>query len=167
MRQILKSCLTVFPIHLSLFLKEGIMSNTLEEFRTKFRIDELTIHRTDHWTWSVRPVHSTLGSGILSLNRFCTSFADVTQAEHIDLGVMLRHIEKKLQAVFSPQKMNYIMLMMVDAHLHFHVLPRYANAKDFGGFEWIDSGWPKPPALGDYEDRSKSSALMDIRDALK
>lgn len=143
------------------------MSATLEEFRAKFRVEDLMIHSTEHWKWSVRPVHSTLGSGILSLSRFCPSFSEATQAEFADLGVMVGHIEQVLKLAFSPEKMNYIMLMMVDRHLHFHVLPRYSQAKHFGEMEWIDSGWPKPPALGDYEDRSNSPALLDIRDKLR
>lgn len=143
------------------------MSATLEEFRAKFRLDDLTVHQTDHWTWSVRPVHSTLGAGILSLNRFCPSFSEATEAEFTDLRVMVRHIERTLQAAFSPQKMNYIMLMMVDRHLHFHVLPRYSETKQFGGLEWVDSGWPKPPALGDYEDRANNPVLAEIREKLR
>lgn len=143
------------------------MSATLEEFKAKFRLEDLIIHRTDHWTWSVRPVHSTLGAGILSLNRFCRAFSEATDAEFADLALMVRHIEQVLQTAFSPQKMNYIMLMMVDQHLHFHVLPRYSDPKQFGGLDWIDSGWPKPPALGDYEDRANNSVLVEIRDKLR
>ena len=63
--------------------------------------------------------------------------------------------------------MNYIMLMMVDSHLHFHVLPRYSDVKEFAGLSWSDSGWPKPPNMGDYEDRSQSPALIAIRDILR
>ena len=143
------------------------MSATLEEFGKKFRLPELTIHKTAHWTWSLRPVHSTLGSGILSLNRFCTSLGDMTPAEGQDLAMMANHIEKVLGSQFSPQKMNYIMLMMVDRHLHFHVLPRYGETKHFGGLDWVDSGWPKPPALGDYDDRSDSPVLAEICSALR
>ncbi|MFF3242264.1 HIT family protein [Streptomyces sp. NPDC002870] len=142
-------------------------STNLAEFRAKFRLDELTIHSTEHWTWSVRPVHSTLGSGILSLNRYADSFAAITPEEGADLTAMTRHIESKLKSVFGPQKMNYIMLMMVDSHLHFHVLPRYATEQQFAGLGWSDSGWPTPPALTDNADRADSPALVEVRDALK
>jgi diadenosine tetraphosphate (Ap4A) HIT family hydrolase len=125
------------------------MSTTFADFRSKFRVDELTIHQTEFWTWSVRPVHPTLGAGILSLSRLCPSFADLTQAEYADLGVIVPFLDKRLQEVFSPQKMNYLMLMMVDHHVHFHVIPRYDAPQQFGGFEWVDSGWPSHPSLGD------------------
>lgn len=143
------------------------MSATLEEFRSKFRLAELEIHRTQYWTWSVRPVPCTLGAGILSLNRFSESFADLGADEAADLAGIVKHLDRKLQQTFAPQRMNYLMLMMVDRHLHFHVLPRYSEDKSFAGLIWHDSGWPKPPALGDYEDRSASPALLEVRDALR
>jgi diadenosine tetraphosphate (Ap4A) HIT family hydrolase len=143
------------------------MSATFEEFQVKFRVDDLTIYKSQHWTWSLRPVHSTLGAGILSLNRFCTSLGQIDTDEGHDLAVITNVLEKALHKLFTPQKMNYVMLMMVDRHLHFHVLPRYSESKTFAGLEWLDSGWPKPPAMGDYEDRSHSSALIEIRDSLR
>jgi diadenosine tetraphosphate (Ap4A) HIT family hydrolase len=143
------------------------MSGTLEEFNDKFRVQELLIYKSTFWTWSVRPVHSTLGAGILSLNRFCTSLGDITQDEGADLAAICQHLESALRETFQPEKMNYIMLMMVDRHLHFHVLPRYDATKEFADLEWKDSGWPKPPVLTDYEDRSSSDALVAIRDTLR
>ena len=40
------------------------------------------------------------------------------------------------------------MLMMVDPHVHFHVIPRYEGAREWGGREFVDVGWPKVPDLG-------------------
>jgi diadenosine tetraphosphate (Ap4A) HIT family hydrolase len=37
--------------------------------------------------------------------------------------------------------------MMVDAHLHFHVLPRYSKEQTFNNVSFIDKGWPKLPEL--------------------
>ena len=39
------------------------------------------------------------------------------------------------------------MLMMVDRDVHFHVIPRYAEARQFNGLEFIDFGWPGAPDL--------------------
>ena len=46
------------------------------------------------------------------------------------------------------EKINYLMLMMVDPDVHFHVIPRYAGARDHAGASFPDAGWPGPPALG-------------------
>ena len=43
--------------------------------------------------------------------------------------------------------MLYLMLMMVDKEVHFHVLPRYENDQAFGGVVYPDSGWPMAPDL--------------------
>jgi diadenosine tetraphosphate (Ap4A) HIT family hydrolase len=40
------------------------------------------------------------------------------------------------------------MLMMVDPTVHFHVIPRYSEPRDWGGLQFADAGWPGPPALG-------------------
>lgn len=143
------------------------MTKTLAEFREKFRLNELTIHETAHWVWSVRPVHCTLGAGVLSLKRFCPRFGDMNREEAADLQVMTQHIEARLTDTFKAEKFNYLMLMMVDDHLHFHVLPRYSQPQQFGGLDWVDSAWPKPPATQGYAERVGLAVLGEIRDKLK
>jgi diadenosine tetraphosphate (Ap4A) HIT family hydrolase len=39
------------------------------------------------------------------------------------------------------------MLMMVDPHVHFHVLPRYERERHFAGTAYPDRGWPGLPDL--------------------
>ena len=39
----------------------------------------------------------------------------------------------------------YLMLMMVDPHVHFHVLPRYREPRMFAGTVFEDFDWPAPP----------------------
>lgn len=143
------------------------MSSNLEEFHKKFRTHELTVFRSEHWTWAVRPAHSTLGAGILSLNRFCTNFGSLSEDEAKDLSVIVKEIERRLARSFGPAKYNYIMLMMVDLHLHFHVIPRYDRMLNFAGLEWKDAGWPGLPQLGDGANLAESPVLVDIRDELR
>lgn len=130
------------------------MSRGLDEFDSKFRVKELLIADSGLWRWSVRPVHSTLEAGVLSLSRFTTAFADLSEDESRDPGAVVKTIEATLRGAFGPEKMNYVMLMMIDDHLHFHVLPRFAETKTFAGLDWADSGWPGPPGMSDYADRS-------------
>jgi diadenosine tetraphosphate (Ap4A) HIT family hydrolase len=142
------------------------MSTNLAEFSEKFRLADLTILRMEHWTWSVRPVHSTLGSSILSLNRFCARFGDITTEEASEIGSAAREIERRLGGTFKPEKINYLMLMMVDAHLHFHVIPRYSSPREFGDVRWVDAGWPAFPSLGDGADYQKDTILKQICEVL-
>jgi diadenosine tetraphosphate (Ap4A) HIT family hydrolase len=143
------------------------MSTHLAVFRAKFQVHQLEVLRTAHWTWSVRPVQATLGAGILSLNRAAGSFGDLVAEEGADLAAIVARIEGALRAFTAPDKMNYLMLMMIDPHLHFHVLPRYAEPRTAAGHEWIDAGWPALPGLGDNADLSTPEALSEIRDALR
>ena len=39
------------------------------------------------------------------------------------------------------------MLMMVDPHVHFHVIPRYSESRSWNGLDFPDAGWPGPPRL--------------------
>jgi diadenosine tetraphosphate (Ap4A) HIT family hydrolase len=41
------------------------------------------------------------------------------------------------------------MLMMVDPHVHYHVIPRYEGEREALGVRVADAGWPKVPALGE------------------
>lgn len=143
------------------------MSSNLKEFTTKFQTEELSILKLNYWTWSVRPVHATLGSGILSLNRFCTNFGDISEDEGKELSLMTKEIENRLKKSFNPSKFNYIMLMMVDNHLHFHVIPRYDRVINFGDREWKDNGWPALPQLSDGSELQNDAILAIIKNELK
>ena len=121
--------------------------NNLRAFREKFLVEPLTICETQYWIWSLRPVQATLGAGILSLRRYCERFSDITPAEGADLAGMVGRIERALSAVFAYEKINYLMLMMVDPHLHYHVLPRYAAPRTFAGITFVDAGWPAQPVI--------------------
>ncbi len=143
------------------------MTTTLAEFHEKFRVRELEIARTDHWTWSLRPAQPTLGAGILSLNRFATSFGDLSTQEAGDLAGITCTLEAALRGFAAPARMNYLMLMMVDAHVHFHVLPRYDDVRVQAGQEWTDPAWPGPPVLGDDANLGGDASLLVIRDSLR
>ncbi|HZU51781.1 MAG TPA: hypothetical protein VE968_07895, partial [Sphingomicrobium sp.] len=45
------------------------------------------------------------------------------------------------------ERINYLMLMMLDPHVHFHVIPRYSEPRTWNGVEFVDEGWPGPPRL--------------------
>lgn len=120
------------------------MTRTLSDFRAKFRLNELTIAVTEHWTWSVRPAQTTLGATVLSMNRLCPAFGEMTKSEARDLGDAARLVESHVRHLWAPERFNYLMFMLVDEHVHFHVLPRYAGPRSFAGVAWTDPAWPKP-----------------------
>lgn len=120
---------------------------TIIEFQKKFKVDEYKIYETEHWIWSLRPHQATLGAGILSSKRECATFADLEQKEFADLSNIIKIIEPALKRSFNYDVINYLMLMMLDKHVHYHVFPRYEKPVEILGEEWKDENWPEVPAL--------------------
>ncbi|OFX82829.1 MAG: hypothetical protein A2X00_06230 [Bacteroidetes bacterium GWE2_32_14] len=137
------------------------------DFKLKFKVDEFTVFKNDSWTWSIRPAQPTLGSGILSLNRYALHLSDVSLDEMKDLGKIIQIIERTMKQVFDYEIMNYLMLMMVDHHVHYHVIPRYSKKKIFANLEWEDNGWPAIPALGKNQHMDKPEIHKNLLQILK
>ena len=68
------------------------------------------------------------------------------------MGTVVREIENALKAAFAYDKINYLMLMMVDPNVHFHVIPRYSETRSACGLTIADPGWPAMPQLGEAKD---------------
>lgn len=113
----------------------------------KFGYPETLIADYPHWVVLLRPQQVTMGALILAAKGPSTAFSDLSADAFAEMHVVIQAIEKTLRAAFRPDKMNYLMLMMVDPHVHFHVLPRYAAPRTFEGTECLDPGWPGPPNL--------------------
>ena len=141
------------------------MSKNYDDFQKTFRLPELVIYETQFWRWSIRPEQATIGSGVLSAKRPVEAFSDITEEESADLGKMVKVIESTLKKTFNYQRINYLMLMMADYHVHFHVIPRYDHEIDFSGIVWKDQKWPTPLELD--VDPISDSVLFAIRDIIK
>jgi len=116
-----------------------------EQFKRKFKIDELTLIEFSYWILSLRPHQPTLGSLILSLKRGCQHLGHLKTEETGELSKIFYRIEKGIHDMFKNDKINYLALMMLDHHVHFHVIPRYAGPRIFELVEFKDTEWPKPP----------------------
>jgi diadenosine tetraphosphate (Ap4A) HIT family hydrolase len=119
------------------------MHATLE----KFGYGTGTLFEDEHWAAVVRPAQPTLGSLVLICKRDVTAFGDLTPDEGAALPGMAARIAVA-HALVRPERVNYLMLMMVDPHVHFHVIPRYEGVRDWGGLTFPDAGWPGVPNLG-------------------
>ena len=123
------------------------MNKSVNETIRKFGYPETLIEEFDHWVILLRPAQPTLGSLILAAKSDVTSFADLPDAAFAELALVSRAIETALSAAVAHEKLNYLMLMMVDRHVHYHVIPRYAGTRTHGGVTFEDHGWPKLPDL--------------------
>ena len=103
----------------------------------------------EHWVVLLRPAQPTLGSLVLAAKGEATSFAELGADAFGELQSAVADIERALAASVRHEKINYLMLMMVDPNVHFHVVPRYEGEREARGVRVVDAGWPKVPALGE------------------
>jgi diadenosine tetraphosphate (Ap4A) HIT family hydrolase len=101
-----------------------------------------------HWVVLLRPQQPTVGSLVLAAKSDATAFAALAPAAFAEQAQVIADIEAALKAAVSYDRINYLMLMMVDPHVHFHVIPRYDGERTLGGLTMVDQGWPKVPDLG-------------------
>jgi len=83
-----------------------------------------------------------------------------------DLDCIDPSAEGVLREAFTFDKINYLLLMMVDKHVHFHIIPRYVDARTACGIEFIDTAWPKPPDVTqavDLTDKQFAKLLRLLR----
>jgi diadenosine tetraphosphate (Ap4A) HIT family hydrolase len=131
---------------------------------SKFGYPETVIHEGRYWTVLLRPQQATLGALVLVCNEPVLRYSDIGQAAFVEQGEMVVRIEAMLSKVFAYQRINYMMLMMVDPHVHFHVLPRYDRTREFAGVDFPDAGWPALPhlAAGPVPDSTVRQELLEL-----
>ena len=120
------------------------MNATIE----KFGHPATLIAEYEHWVVLLRPAQPTLGALVLAAKSDATAFGDLPAAAHAELKLATAAIETALTQAVGYAKINYLMLMMVDPHVHFHVLPRYEGERSGAGLTVADAGWPAQPDLG-------------------
>lgn len=113
----------------------------------KFGYPETLLYEGEHWSVMLRPQQVTLAALVLCAKSEALSFATLPAAAFAELAAVTARIEAALHAFRSFDKINYLALMMVDPHVHFHVLPRYAVAQVYDGTSFADPGWPGVPDL--------------------
>ena len=113
----------------------------------KFGHPATLIAEYDHWLVQIRPAQATLGALVLICKDEADSFSRISPQAFAELGPVTTYIETAL-ARFNPyERLNWLMLMMVDRDVHFHVIPRYSAPQRFADMEFPDPAWPGPPDL--------------------
>jgi diadenosine tetraphosphate (Ap4A) HIT family hydrolase len=133
---------------------------------TKFGFPETLIASYAHWLVLARPQQPVLGSVVLLCRDDARAFSQISAAAFTELAVVTADIEAALRTAFQPDKLNYLMLMMVDPDVHFHVLPRYQTTRDLAGRTFTDRFWPRPVDL--TQPIEQDAVLTEtVRDTLK
>ncbi len=120
----------------------------MNETIVKFGYPATCIREWDHWVLLLRQAQPTLGSCILAARGDATAFGNLAATAYAELATVTPQIEAALSDATGYAKINYLMLMMVDPHVHFHVIPRYKGSRDWQDVSFTDAGWPNAPGLG-------------------
>jgi diadenosine tetraphosphate (Ap4A) HIT family hydrolase len=128
-----------------------------------FGFPETRIDETERWAVCLRRKQATLGAVVLVCKEPARAFSQVSREAFGELPEVVERLERGLARAFRFDRLNYLMLMMVDPEVHFHVVPRYAEAPTFAGHRFPDPGWPGPPDLG-HAARVPPEVLERIRD---
>jgi diadenosine tetraphosphate (Ap4A) HIT family hydrolase len=112
---------------------------------SKFGYPASLLREYASWVVLLRPAQPTLGSMVLACKEDATALGSVSAAAWSELAIATADLERALRTTFDHQKINYLALMMVDPHVHFHVIPRYSTSREFEGSSFADAAWPKPP----------------------
>ncbi|MBC8036660.1 MAG: HIT family protein [Rhizobiales bacterium] len=119
-----------------------------------------------HWCVLLRPAQATLGALVLAAKSEARSFSGLPDEAFAEFSLVVREIEHGIKAFRLYDRINYLMLMMVDPHVHFHVLPRYAEAQMFDNISFADPGWPGPPDLkfaADVPEETRARLLQSVQ----
>ena len=117
------------------------------ETMRKFGYPGGLVREYEHWVVLLRPGQVTLGSLVLAAKSDALAFGALPAAAHAELAQITAEIEATLTAEIAYERINYLMLMMVDPNVHFHVFPRYRGSRAFEDLEFEDRAWPGPPDL--------------------
>lgn len=119
----------------------------MNETMKNFGYPETLINEYNNWVLLLRPQQVTLGSLVLICKNEADEFHKISLEAFAELKRITEDIETRMKDYFSYNKINYLMLMMVDQDVHFHVFPRYAEERNFSHKLFNDTGWPGPPDL--------------------
>ena len=123
------------------------MAATMNQTIEKFGYPSTLLKEFDHWLVLLRPAQITFGSLVLAARSNVTAYSDLPREAFSEQADAVAAIERALAVSAEYERINYLMLMMVDPNVHFHVIPRYSDARNWSGISFPDAGWPGPPRL--------------------
>jgi diadenosine tetraphosphate (Ap4A) HIT family hydrolase len=131
----------------------------------KFGFPATLVKEFEHWVVLLRPAQVTLGSLVLAAKSDATAYSALAVEAFTDQAEAVKAIEAALRQFSRYERINYLMLMMVDPNVHFHVIPRYSDMRTWGGIDFPDPGWPGPPRLDaalQLEEGSRDSLAAEL-----
>jgi diadenosine tetraphosphate (Ap4A) HIT family hydrolase len=96
------------------------------------------------------------------LHDHAKEMTDLTEAERARLMGVVYAVERLLRELLAPDKINLASLGNLVAHLHWHVIPRFADDPHFPASVWSARAREGPRALPAGFDRSLRRRLGEL-----
>ncbi len=93
------------------------------------------------------------------LGRHAREMTDLSPAERARLMGVVFVVEETVREVMSPDKMNVASLGNMTPHVHWHVIPRFADDRHFPGPVWAV---PRRDGAVPEERRKRAERLPDV-----
>lgn len=138
----------------------------MKDILTTFNFKNLLIKEYKNWYLLLRDSQITLGSLVLIEKNFHTKLSKISSESFEEFGVIVREIEMVLNNLFQYEKINYLMLMMKDNEVHYHIIPRYSKIKSYESFGFNDFGWPGLPDFANSNDIDMNTKL-NIKESIQ
>ena len=123
------------------------------------------VERRELWTLAINRNQNLLGKSVLVLNRHCERVLDLTAEEWANLHPYVARVTAALDSLYAPDSYNLAFLMNLDAHVHLHIVPRYASPRQWRGETYSD---PHYGSLFGTEERSVTEETLEaLADAVK
>ena len=123
------------------------------------------VERGALWTLAINRNQNLPGKSVLVLDRHCERVSDLTPEEWADLYPYVARVTAALDDLFAPDAYNFAFLMNLDAHVHLHIVPRYATRREWRGETYVD---PHYGSLFGPEERLVTDETLDVLvDAVK
>jgi diadenosine tetraphosphate (Ap4A) HIT family hydrolase len=120
----------------------------------------------EHWVVLLRPKQVTAGSMVLACKSDARALGAVPAEAWAELARVIAELEAAARDAFAYDRINYLALMMVDPHVHFHVLPRHESPRDVAGATIVDEAFPKPADVTRTAELTEGQ-LAAVGDALR
>lgn len=132
----------------------------------KFGYPGLLVKEYQHWELLCRYEQVTLGSLILICRAEADAFSKLPPEAFTELATIVPEVEAELKQLFGYDKINWLMLMMKDPEVHFHIVPRYSDDREFEGVVFKDTSYPTAPKLTVVNEISEIT-LIQLKEKLK
>ena len=111
----------------------------------KIDYEKYPLKEYEYWTVYLHHNQAYLGRTYIALNRTGSldAYKDTTPEERKELESIIKKLQKVLNNLYNPDIYNYATFGNTWLRCHWHMIPRYRNARAIDGQEFTDENWGK------------------------